>query len=83
MILDQKGHRAFFVYGFPKSARANIEKDEEQTFKKMAKHVLGLSDAQLEELVEARKFKEVKKHDEEKVQKRGFCLHPRDHGGSS
>jgi hypothetical protein len=68
VILYKKGDRAFFVYGFPKSARDNIEEDEERAFKKTAKHVLTLSDAQLEKLVEARKFKEVKRNDKEEVQ---------------
>lgn len=34
VILYKKGDRAFFVYGFAKSARANIEEDEERAFKR-------------------------------------------------
>ncbi|MBB3560111.1 hypothetical protein FHX06_001422 [Rhizobium sp. BK512] len=68
VILYRKEERAFFVYGFPKSARANIEEDEERAFKKMAKHVLNLSDTQLEKLVKSREFKEVKRNGEKEIQ---------------
>ncbi|EQB99078.1 type II toxin-antitoxin system RelE/ParE family toxin [Photorhabdus temperata] len=49
----------FFVYGFAKSDRSNIEYDEEMQFKKMASHVLGLSDEQLARLIEKGHFSEV------------------------
>lgn len=68
VILYRKGHRAFFVYGFSKSGRANLEDDEERAFKKMANHVLNLSDSQVEQLIKLRKFKEVKPDDEEEIQ---------------
>lgn len=64
IILLREGQRAFFVYGFAKSERDSIRKDEEEQFKKMAKHVLGLSDAQLESLIEKGQLEEVKCNDE-------------------
>lgn len=41
IILYRTNERAFFVYGFAKSDRANIDADEEAAFKKAATYVLG------------------------------------------
>jgi hypothetical protein len=65
IILYRKGQRAFFVYGFAKNERANIDANEEEAFKKAAKHVLGLSDKLLAMLVERRQFVEIKGDGEE------------------
>ena len=59
VILYQAGERAFFVYGFSKSQRENIRGDEKEQFKKMASHVLKLSEEQLNELVTMGKFEEI------------------------
>lgn len=64
IILLREGHRAFFVYGFAKGGRDNIRKDEEAQFKKMAKHVLGLSEAQLNILIAKGRIEEVEGNDE-------------------
>jgi hypothetical protein len=64
IILLHQGHRAFFVYGFAKSERDNIRKDEEEQFKKMAKYVLGLSEAQLNSLIAIGRIEEVESNDE-------------------
>lgn len=61
IILFRKGELSFFVYGFSKSELGNIRADEEAQFKKMAKHVLSLTDAQLSELVANGQFEEVTK----------------------
>ena len=63
IILFRKGQRSFFVYGFSKSELGNIRKDEEEQFKKMAKYVLALTDAQLEELIIDGQFEEVSRDD--------------------
>jgi hypothetical protein len=60
IILLREGHRAFFVYGFAKSGRDNIRKDEEEQFKNMARHVLRLSDSQLSTLITEGQFEEVR-----------------------
>jgi hypothetical protein len=60
MIIFKQRERAFFVYGFAKSKRDNIEKHEEETFKKAAKELLALSDAQIGQLVELKELTEVK-----------------------
>lgn len=63
IILLRKGQLAFFVYGFAKSERDNIRKDEEKQFKKMAKHLLELSEAQLKVLITKGQIEEIKKDD--------------------
>ena len=60
IILFRRGAKAFFVYGFAKSQRANVNDDEEEQFKEAAKHVLGLTEKQLAELVKRGDFMEVK-----------------------
>jgi len=37
IIFFRRGARAFFVYGFAKGRRANIDDDEEKQFKEAAK----------------------------------------------
>lgn len=64
IVLFRKGQRAFFVYGFPKSSLGNIGDDEGEQFKKMAKHVLALTDAQLVALVANGQFEEVQQDDQ-------------------
>lgn len=66
IILFRRGARAFFVYGYSKSQRANIAADELQLFKEAAKHVLALTEKQLAALVRTGDFVEVKA-DEQKV----------------
>ena len=48
------------MYGFSKSQRANIDKNEEEQFKEAAKHVLALTENQLAALLERGDFVEVK-----------------------
>lgn len=47
IIFFRRGGKAFFVYGFSKSQRANIGNHEEQEFKEAAKIVLALTETQL------------------------------------
>lgn len=68
IIVFRRGVKAFFVYGFAKSDRANIGDDEQEQFKEAAKHVLSLADKQLAELLKSGDFVEVKS-DEQKVSK--------------
>ena len=60
IILFRRGDRAVFIYGFAKSARANIRADEEREFKEAAKPVLALAEEQLAELVRQGEFVEVR-----------------------
>ena len=59
VILYRVGEMAIFVYGFSKSQRKNIREDEKEQFKKMANHVLELSQEQLNELISMGKFEEI------------------------
>lgn len=65
IILYRTAERAFFVYGFSKNDRDNIDHNEEVVFKKAAGYVLGLSDTHLAKLIEQKQFTEVHDHDEE------------------
>jgi hypothetical protein len=60
IILFRRGARAFFVYGFAKSQRANIDDREREQFKEAARYVLGLTPKQLAELLKRGDFVEVK-----------------------
>ena len=60
IVLYRLGDKAFFVYGFPKSERENIDEAEERGFKELAKAVLALSDRELAKMVKKGAFKEVK-----------------------
>lgn len=52
VIVFRKGDRAFFVYGFAKSERDNIDRAETEAFKKAARELLALSDEQIRTLIE-------------------------------
>lgn len=71
IILFRRGARAFFVYGFSKSQRENINKDEENQFKEAAKYILALTDPQIAELVTRGDIAVVNndEQDEQKVSK--------------
>ncbi len=50
IIYYRQEDKAFFVYGWSKSERANIDGDEEKEFKRQAKLTLALSDEQIAKL---------------------------------
>jgi hypothetical protein len=60
VIFFRHSERAVFAYGFAKSARANIDVDEEKQFKEAARHVLRLTEKQIDELVKNGDFVEVR-----------------------
>ena len=43
LVATNKGNRWIFVFGFPKSARGNIDEDEDEALKKLATHLLSLT----------------------------------------
>ncbi len=59
LIFFRAETRAVFAFGFAKNDRANLDQDEEATFKKAAKLVLAFSDAQMEAEMESRRLTEV------------------------
>jgi hypothetical protein len=60
IVFFRRGAKAFFVYGFAKSQRANIDDDEEEQFKEAAALVLALTETQLAVRLERGDFVEVK-----------------------
>jgi len=66
IVMYRQADKAFFVFGFPKNELANIRGDELVQFKKAAKHVLGMSDAQIRQLIENGQLEEVM-HDNPKI----------------
>ncbi len=65
IILLRKGDRAFFVYGFSKNDQDNLRQDEEDEFRRMARHYLSLSESYLCELLAIGHFMEVKNNGQE------------------
>ena len=59
LLAYRAGHKAFFVYGFAKSARANISTGELKALKHLAKELLGYSDTALTEAIEYGALAEV------------------------
>ena len=61
LICFRQGTRSFFMYGFPKSGRANITQKEKDDLKKLAKTLFAMSDEQLEQSIKAGTLQEVSK----------------------
>jgi hypothetical protein len=59
IVLFCSGDKAFFVYGFPKSARGNVREDELQGFRQLADAMLSYDDAALAKALEAGALQEV------------------------
>ena len=60
IILFRAGDKAFFVYGFAKSKRDNINQDELAGFKALADEMLGYDDATLVRSLKSGAIIEVK-----------------------
>jgi hypothetical protein len=75
IILYRGMGRAFFVYGFAKSDRENIGADLAADFRKMAVHVLDLSEEHLAALIANGRFSEVHDHGKE-IPQSSPCRHP-------
>ena len=65
IVLFRRGARAFFVYGFAKSDRANMDRDEREQFVVAAKYVLALNEDRQAELLAKGDFVEVKGYEQE------------------
>lgn len=59
VIAYRKGTRAFFLLGFAKSARANIDDDELATLKRRAAGLLAAADQALDEMIADEDLTEV------------------------
>lgn len=60
VILYRRGARAFFVYGFAKSDRANITQDELAALKELASEMLAYNEAEITKAIESGPLIEVK-----------------------
>ena len=60
LVATNKGNKWFFVFGFSKNVRSNIDKDEEESLKKLASHLLSLSPPALVTAQSAGELMEVK-----------------------
>ena len=60
LVATNKGSRWFFVYGFPKSERANVDRDEQEALRKLAGHLLALPAPLVKLALEAGELIEVK-----------------------
>jgi hypothetical protein len=65
IILFRRGERAFFVYGFAKNDRANIDVSDERDFKELARILLEAPDQDLQRLISQNDFSEVRCHDQD------------------
>ena len=59
IVIYQHGRRAFFVFGFAKSRKANIKDEELKQFKKIAKMMFALSDKEIDAMVTAKSLTEI------------------------
>jgi hypothetical protein len=59
IIVFKQANKAFFVYGFAKNERENIDRAEVDVFKKAAKELLTLSDEQIQKLIKNGVFTEI------------------------
>jgi len=59
VILYRRSVRAFFVYGFAKSDRANITQDELAALRELASEMLAYDDAEITKAIESGPLIEV------------------------
>ena len=59
LVAYRSGQAVFFMYGFPKNERANIENDELKALRLLARELLGYSDEGLAKAVKAGELIEV------------------------
>ena len=59
LVATNRGARWFFVFGFEKNARDNINADELAALKKLARDLLKLNDSQLDEAAAVGALQEI------------------------
>src|SRR5579863_2657069 len=51
LIAFKKGTKAFFIYGFAKNIRANIDDKEEKIYRQLAKDFLNMDEATIKNMI--------------------------------
>lgn len=64
IVLFRRGGRSVFVYGFAKSARSNIRRDELQAFRRLADEMLEMGEAAIGAAIANGTIMEVRSDDE-------------------
>ncbi|GBU27782.1 hypothetical protein R84B8_01323 [Treponema sp. R8-4-B8] len=59
IVFFKSEERLFYVYGFSKSDRSNIDQKETREYKALAKKYLNLSDELIEKAIQSGKFVEI------------------------
>lgn len=67
LIATNKEDRWVFVYGFAKSERSNIDKDEAEALKKLAGSLLSLTQKEIEQAKDNNELMEVDCYEEETI----------------
>jgi hypothetical protein len=62
IVLFRRGEKAFFVYGFAKSDRDNIRRDELKAFRKLADEMLAYDDKALAAAMKNGTITEIRCH---------------------
>jgi hypothetical protein len=75
LLATRMEDRWFFLFGFAKNERSNIDKNELKALQELAREYLGLSNRQLDKAVESGKLTEIC-HDYHEAQKSNLAGSP-------
>ena len=67
LVATNKGDLWFFLFGFPKNERSNIDKNEEEALNKLASYLLSLSPQAIEKVKRDEELMEVNCDAEKKI----------------
>lgn len=67
LVATNRANRWVFVFGFSKSVRGNIDKDEQEALKKLAEHLLGSNAKALGTAVAVGELIEVKSDEKDEI----------------
>ncbi len=59
LLATNRGEKWFFIFGFPKNERSNIDKDEKEALKKLANQLLLYNNELLNKAIKAKELIEV------------------------
>ena len=67
IIVHRTGSRAVFLYGFPKSAKANLSPAELDVYRELAQIYLGFSETDMAKALKEGEVKEVNHEDDKEI----------------